>query len=314
MHRGRLKYVSFFHQIKRNQGYDLVKTPKSLKADLYLIAVAFVWGTTFILVKDALAYIGVYTFLGIRFIAAAGFLYLMTFKILPKINWPTVKAGMVVGLFLLAGYIFQTIGLKYTTASNAGFITGLSVVMVPIIYGIYTWSLPEGNTILGVLLAAVGLFLLSVTSDFSMSYGDILVLCCAFGFAMHIIMVGRYSAVYNPIALTIIQILFVGIVSISIGIATEPWSPVLNGPVIQALIITSVFATALAFLIQNMVQKFSTATRTALIFITEPVFAAGFAYFYAGELLTTRALIGCALIIGGMILSELPLKSLRPHK
>lgn len=291
-----------------------MKMAKNLKADLYLIGVAFVWGTTFILVKDALSHMGVYTFLGIRFIAAAVFLYLMTFRNLPKIKWPTIKAGMIVGLFLLAGYIFQTVGLKYTSASNAGFITGLSVVMVPIIYAIYTWSLPENNTILGVLLASIGLFLLSVTSDFKMSYGDLLVLFCAFGFAMHIIMVGRYSEFNNPVALTIIQILFVGLVSMSIGIATEPWPPVLNGPVIQALIITSIFATALAFLIQNMVQKFTTASRTALIFITEPVFAAGFAYFYAGELLTARALIGCALIIGGMIISELPIKSLRPHK
>jgi drug/metabolite transporter (DMT)-like permease len=195
--------------------------------------------------------------------------------------------------------------LKYTSASNAGFITGLSVVMVPVIQSIYGLRMPSLFTILGILTATAGLFLLSVSSSFHISYGDFLVLCCAFGFAMHVIMVGRYSPSFDAGFLTMIQVFFVGAATLVVGLITEPWPPVINAPVLEALVITSIPATALAFLVQNAVQKHTSATRTALIFITEPVFAAAFAHFWAGEELAIRSLVGCVLIIAGMVISEL---------
>lgn len=281
------------------------RIPRHVKADLLLLGVAFVWGSTFVLIKDALKSVGPYTFLGMRFLLAYVFLYAATFRKVQGIDRQTVKAGMVIGLALMSGYVFQTVGLQYTTASNAGFITGLSVVMVPIIISLYSRSLPGLGTLVSTILATAGLFLLTMNTSWRMSYGDLLVLGCALGFALHVVLVGRYTTKHNPIALTLIQILFVGLITLGIGLFNEPWPPIINGSVLEALIITSIPATALAFLIQNAVQRYTTPVRTAVIFITEPVFAAGFAYVWAGERLGGQAILGCVLILAGMLVSEL---------
>jgi len=279
--------------------------PSRLQAEFYLLGVAFVWGTTFILVKGALGFIGPYTFLGLRFILAAVFLALVSYRHLAEITWGEIKAGAILGLFLTLGFVFQTVGLQYTSASNAGFITGLSVVIVPFIISIYTIRLPSWPTMVGILSAAAGLFLLSVTSAARISYGDLLVLAGAFGFACHIVMVDRYSTRHPAVNLATVQILAVGLISAAIAATREPWPPLINAPVLEALVVTVVFATALAFLVQNAVQRYTTPTRTAIILITEPVFAAAFAHLWAGEILTTRAMLGCVLIVGGMLLTEL---------
>jgi len=287
------------------------KTPMRWRAEICLLLIALVWGTTFILVKGALGFIGPYTFLALRFILAAVLLAGVSYEHLYRISRQEIKAGLALGLFLIVGFIFQTMGLQYTSASNAAFITGLSVVIVPIIISIYTSSLPSWGTTSGIVLATTGLFLLSVTDAFYISYGDILVLGAAFGFAAHIVSVDRWSVNCNTVNLAIVQILAVGLFCMSVAIAREPWPPVINAPVVEALVITSVFGTALAFLVQNTLQKHTTPTRTAVIFITEPIFGAAFAHFWAGEVLSSRALLGCALIISGMLLTELDFARLK---
>lgn len=288
-------------------------TSRRIKAELALLAVSFIWGTTFVLVKEALSSIGPFTFLGLRFLAAFLFLALVTKSALSDFNRSTIKAGLIIGVFLLAGYLLQTLGLQFTTASKAGFITGLSVVIVPIIYSIYTLTWPSLASVVSVGLATAGLFLLTVEKGMYITSGDLLVLGCAFAFAMHIIMVDRYTRKYNPLVLTTIQIGFVAAVTLLLGLGLEPWPPVFSAPVVEALVITSIPATALAFLIQNAMQKYTTPTRTAIILITEPVFAYGFAHFWAGETLALRGLVGCLLIITGMLLSELKNLKLFDH-
>lgn len=282
-----------------------------LRAEFYLLGVAFMWGTTFILTKGALGFIGPYTFLSLRFILASIFLALVCYRQLRTISWSDIKAGLVLGLCLTLGFVFQTVGLQYTSASNAAFITGLSVVIVPIIISIYTINLPSKGTACGIAFAAIGLFLLSVTDALRISYGDLLVLGAAFGFASHIVVVDHYSPRHNAVSLAVVQILVVGLFSAIFALFSESWPPVINAPVLEALIITVVPATALAFLTQNALQKYTTPTRTAIIFITEPIFAAGFAHVWAGEVLSSRALLGCILIVGGMLLTELDFASLR---
>jgi len=287
------------------------KIPMRWRAEIYLLLIAFIWGSTFILVKGALGFIGPYTFLALRFILASLFLTIVSYQHLYRISWAEIKAGLVLGFFLTVGFVFQTVGLQYTSASNAAFITGLSVVMVPIIISIYTTSLPTWGTTCGITLASIGLFLLSITDAFRVSYGDILVLGAAFGFASHIVVVDRYSPRYNTVNLAVVQISVVGLACMAVGLIQEPWPPVINAPVIEALVITVVFGTALAFLVQNTLQRYTTPTRTAIIFITEPIFGAAFAHFWAGEVLSSRALVGCALIISGMLLTELDFASLK---
>ncbi len=275
-------------------------------AELSMLFVALVWGTTFVIVKNALADIEPFLFLGLRFIVAFLFIALLSYKQLRQISWSTIFYGCIIGLFLFVGYTFQTIGLMYTSSSNAGFITGLSVVLVPIIYAFLQKSLPDLKTTISVILALMGLFLLSVQSNtFALGYGDSLVLICAFGFAFHIIAVDRYSHQHNPIAITCVQILFVGLLCMGIGLATEPWPAKFTTNAIQAIIITSILATSLAFLFQNSMQKYSTPTRFALVLATEPVFAAAAGFCWAGEVFTERQLFGACLILLAMFVAIL---------
>ena len=271
-----------------------------------MILVALIWGVTFVLVKNALADIGPYLFLGIRFVLAFFVLAMFSFKNIIKVELSTVAAGCLLGFFLFIGYVFQTVGLQYTSSSNAGFITGVSVVLVPIMFYIKNRSWPDWQTTITVVMAAIGLFLLSVPAgQFVLGYGDLLVLVCAFGFALHIVFVSRYSWRHNAVAITGIQILFVGVLCLVIGLATEPLPRQMGSDTILAIIVTSVFATSLAFLLQNYLQKFSTPTRFAVVLTTEPVFAALAGFVWAHEILTVRAYSGAALILAAMLLSIL---------
>jgi drug/metabolite transporter (DMT)-like permease len=277
---------------------------KRTQAELSMLLVAIVWGSTFVLVKNSLAEIGPFLFLGIRFTMAFLLLAVLSWKKIKSAPISTLSSGCFLGVFLAIGYIFQTVGLKYTTSSNAGFITGLSVVLVPIIYAVMNRIKPGLSTILTVLLAFSGLFLLSFKDwHTSLSYGDMLVLICAFGFAFHVIFVDRISYRHSATAITSIQLLFVGVLCMLIGIIFEPWPAHFSSSLIAALFITSVFATALAFLLQNAMQKYSTPTRFAVILTTEPVFAALAGHYWANEVFSQRALLGAVLILVAMLIS-----------
>ncbi|HZK43235.1 MAG TPA: DMT family transporter [Syntrophomonadaceae bacterium] len=279
---------------------------KRITAELSMLLVAFIWGTTFVIVKNALADIGPFLFLGIRFIIAFLFLSLLFYKQLREITRSTIFYGCIIGVFLFIGYVFQTIGLIYTTSSNAGFITGLNVVIVPIIYALLHKRLPNYKIIFSVILASIGLFLLSLQgNNLNIGYGDSLVLVCAFGFAFHIIAVDRYSHQHNPIAITCVQILFVGLLCMGIGLATEPWPTHFSFNTVKAIMITSILATSLAFLLQNSMQKYSTPSRFAVVLATEPVFAAVAGYLWANEMFSERALVGAILILIAMLLAIL---------
>src|SRR5665647_374134 len=276
------------------------------RADLCMILVACIWGTTFVIVKNALADIGPFLFLGIRFILAFLVLASLSYKDIIKIRRSTLGSGVLLGFFLFIGYVFQTLGLQYTTSSNAGFITGVSVVLVPIIYSLLHKKKPSFITTITVIIAALGLYLISVPlGSFTLTYGDLLVLVCAFGFAFHIIYVDRYSHQHNALAITGVQILFVGLLCMAIGLIIEPIPARITFNAMFAIIVTAVFATAMAFLLQNYLQKYSTPTRFAIVLTTEPVFAALAGYWWAGEHLTRLGLIGATLILLAMLLSIL---------
>jgi drug/metabolite transporter (DMT)-like permease len=279
---------------------------KRTEAEFLMVLVALIWGVTFVLVKNALADIGPFLFLGIRFTLAFFVLAIFSFKNIMKIEISTLAAGCLLGFFLFIGYVFQTVGLQFTSSSNAGFITGVSVVLVPIMFVIKNRKMPAWSTTLTVIMAAVGLFLLSVPAGkIALGYGDLMMLVCAFGFALHIVFVSKYSYQHNAVAITGIQILFVGILCLIIGLATEPWPQHFSNDTVLAIIVTSIFATSLAFLLQNYLQKFSSPTRFAVVLTSEPVFAALAGFLWAGEILSSRAYSGAALILLAMLLSIL---------
>lgn len=287
---------------------------KQLWADGALLAVVIMWGYTFVAIKNALHEIEPFNFIMIRFVIAFFILALIFYKRLLSAGRETYIAGFKVGIFLFLAYAFQTVGLKYTTASNAGFITGFSVVLVPVFSAVILKSIPSGESILGVILAAAGLFFLSWNAAAPLNPGDILVLFCAVSVAFHILSVGYYTRRTDSIALTVIQIGVVALFSIAGAFIFEkpeiPSSPL----VWQAIIVTALFATVGAYLVQNIMQRFTSATHTALIFTGEPVFAGIFGYLLLGETLGRMAGLGCILILCGMVVSELKLFKDKPAR
>ncbi len=274
-------------------------------ADLSLLFIAFIWGTTFAIVKDAIAIVPPFTFLALRFFLAAIVLALLFPKKLLQLNTFTFVSGTIVGLIFFTGYAFQTIGLQYTTASKAGFITGLSVIIVPILATILMKKPPTTGAIAGVVCATIGLALLSLNQHFSLEKGDAIILGCAFAFAIHILAVSKFTPHVDPVLFSLIQIITVSIVSGAFSCGTKSIAFDFNPKVIWALIITAPLATSLALVIQSAMQKCTTATRTALILSMEPVFSALFSYFYLHEHLTIRTITGCMLVFLGMILAEI---------
>ncbi|OQM47184.1 EamA family transporter [Anoxybacillus sp. UARK-01] len=289
-------------------------------ADASLLAVTFIWGATFVVVQNAISFLEPLSFNAVRFwiagICLLIWLLLFQRSSLQHFNRSLLYAGFWMGLWLFSGYALQTIGLLYTTSSKAGFITGLSVVLVPLFSFFFLKQKPTANAVFGSIIAAFGLYFLTMErAELSINQGDVFVFFCAVSFAMHIIITGKYSAHYPTLLLTIMQIFTVAVMC-SIGAFLFEDAPNMwNGAILAkrqvwtALLITSLFATAAAFLIQTNFQKYTTAARVALIFAMEPVFAAVTAYIGAGERLSVSSIIGCVGILCGMIVSEIPIFS-----
>ena len=275
-----------------------------LAADLALLAVTAVWGSTFVMVKDAVAQYPVLPFIALRFAVAGLALAPVAWSARRAFRPSDLPAGIGAGIFLFAGYTLQTLGLQQTTASKAGFITGLSVVLVPL-FGALLWRhLPSWRAVLGTILATAGLGLLSLNADWSVQRGDLLVLGCAVSFAGHITALGALSPGRAPCILTLIQALTTAVLSSTLVVGQGGF-PALPAPVAHAALFTGVAATAIAFLVQTAAQRFTSANHTALIFTAEPVFAALFGVAVAGETLTSRGWLGCVVILVGVILGAL---------
>jgi drug/metabolite transporter (DMT)-like permease len=274
-------------------------------AELGLALVCLLWGSTFVLVKNALDDISPALFLGIRFgIAAAVLGIVFTLRRKPgRLSW---KGGVIAGLFLFAGYFLQTLGLRFTTAAKSGFITGLYIVLVPLLVAAVYRRAPGKSEVAGFVLATIGMGLLTLTTArFEIAFGDALTIGCAFAFAVHILLLGHYSERTPTEWLTLLQVGTCAIVALStcrlLEVPFVRWSP----GVVAALAVTSLLATALAFYVQTWGQKYTTPTRAALIFSLEPVFAWITSYVFENEVLTARSLTGAMCILAGILVVEL---------
>jgi drug/metabolite transporter (DMT)-like permease len=289
---------------------------KTWIADIILLFVAFIWGATFVLVENAIAYLPPFLFNSIRFFLAALALFIILFffyrRLLLAIDWKLIGAGVILGIWLFSGYLFQTVGLLYTTSSKAGFITGLSVVLVPLFAYFLLKQSVTRNALFGSILALFGLYLLTFGDISGMNIGDLLVLFCAISFALQIVLTGKYAPHYPTLVLAFIQISTVAVLSSIGALVKGEWMILVQRPavllepvIIFAMLVCAILATAFAYMAQTELQKFTTPTRVALIFATEPVFAALTDIWWNGRWLSLAGGLGCLLILGGMILSEL---------
>lgn len=281
---------------------------RAWRADLALIFIALVWGATFVVVKQALDDASALLFLALRFTLAALALGLVFRPISGKFaaGRPLVAGGILAGCCLFAGYVFQTIGLKYTTPSKSAFITGLSIVMVPLLVAVFERKAPLVSEWLGVSIATAGMGLLTLTGPaLRIEKGDLLTLACATGFAAHIVVIGHYAPRFSFEALSITQIATAAALSLGTFWWVETPLLRLSPGVLVAVAITGLLATALAFAVQAWAQQYTTPTRTALIFALEPVFAWLTSFLMSGELLSARSSLGAVLILAGILLVEL---------
>ena len=281
-----------------------------LRADLLLLSVAIAWGVTFLMVQDAISTTPVYSFLFFRFALASLLMFFIAYKYLNFINKKTVIYGVILGVFLFSAFATQTFGLAYTQSSIVAFITGLNVICVPFLaYFIFKEKIRK-NVLLGSFIAVFGLYLLTMSGTLTFEKGEFLTLICAFLFALQIIFTGKFSKEVNVFLLVLFQLITVAILSLIFSLLLEEktFDISYNYAFFKAVIITAVFATVYAFLIQTYMQQFTTATKTAIIFAMEPVSAAIFAYITVNELLSDTQIFGAILIVFATIIAELQFK------
>ena len=286
------------------------------KADLALVANALIWGATFTTVKEALADASPVLFVAVRFSLAACVLILIYGR---KLDRNAILPGVAVGSLLFTGYAFQTVGLRFTSPSKSAFITGLTIPLVPLLSAFVYRKRPRLAELAGVLAATVGMGLMTLQDvHLQVNPGDVLTLFCAVAFAGHIVALGFFSGWairrgFGFEALAVWQI----VAAAALGLLTfkfldSPKWHMSNGLLI-ALAITGLLATALAFTVQAWAQRYTTATRTALIYSLEPVFAWLFSWMLTGELLSRQATAGAILILAGILLVEVKRSSPGQH-
>jgi drug/metabolite transporter (DMT)-like permease len=285
---------------------------RSLKAHLLLVLMTLIWGSTFVLIKQALNDSSPLVLNAVRMVLAAILLAMYYRKHMAALTRPALIAGVTVGFFLYLGYAFQTSGLRLTTPSKSAFLTGTSTVMVPLLLVIIWRTHIHLWRVAGIVLALVGLFLMTVPAggaglaDFAkVNFGDILSIGCAFGFAFHIVFVGRATQRFPFEQIAVLQIA-------TAAVLMAATAPFLEKPhfhpteiVIATILITGIFGTAVAFTVQAWAQQFTPSTHTALIFNLEPVFAWLTSFIYLKERLGLRAGAGALLILGGVLVSEM---------
>ncbi len=285
-------------------------------AEAALVFNVIIWGATFVLVKTALTDVSPVLFIALRFTLATGAL-LAVFRgsALPWRSWKTAGAGALAGVFLFSGYVFQTMGLRLTTAPRSAFITGLTSVAVPLLAAIVYRVKPQVSEVMGVLISTVGLAVMTLPGMLGpMRMGDLLTVCCALAFAAHIVTLGHFSERMNYQLLAVSQITVSAILAWAllsrIEVPRVTWRP----SVVWAILITGLLATALAFTVMAWAQRYTSPARTALIFMLEPVVAWITSYLMVGEGLSGRAAAGAALILGGVAMVELKPLSPRRHQ
>jgi len=271
--------------------------------ELALIGVCLVWGATFVVVQDAIERVPPFAFLAIRFALAS--LALALVGKARNLTRGELRAGTLMGIALFGGYAFQTVGLQYTSATHAGFLTGMFVVATPVIAAIVYRSLPTAMASAGVILAAAGLIVLAAQNGLHLGRGDSFEVLTAIAFAVHIVLIARLGGRKDAGRLALVQIATASALAGAWSIVGERGRPThLDLGVWGAIVLTGILATAVAFFVQTRAQQQIPPTRTAVILTAEPVFAGIFGYLLAGDRIGWRGVAGAVLIIAGILVAQ----------
>ncbi|GGK69804.1 DMT family transporter [Amphritea balenae] len=282
---------------------------RNIRADLILLLVAAIWGFAFVAQRLGMDHLGPFGFNGSRFLLGAVSLLplLLFFKPRPgtcKIA-PMLRGSVAAGTFLFLGASLQQAGLLYTSAGNAGFITGLYIIIVPLI-GLFLGQITRLNTWLGGLLAVTGLYYLSVGDDFSINTGDLLVLGSALFWAGHVVIIGKLASELDNLRLAIIQFFICALLSLLVAFIFEQDTLSLKNVALawQPIAYAGLFSVGIAYTLQVVAQRDAPASHAAIIMSLEAVFALLGGWWLLEEEFSTRSIIGCSLMLAGMIISQ----------
>lgn len=285
---------------------------RSVKAHILLVLVTLVWGATFVQIKDALNDVSPLLFNAVRISLASAALSAIYLRHLRGMTRQTLRAGVLVGIPLWLGFEFQTTGLRLTTPSKSAFLTGFSVILVPVFLAIGWRKRVNAWTVSGVMIALAGLYLMTVPAGNgsglnleSINRGDLLTIGCAVMFALQIIIMGRAMQKHRFEPVATVEAITCAVLMLATVPFMEHAHVVWSGRVIGAILVTGLLGTGAAFTIQAWAQQFTPPTHTALIFLLEPVFAWITSYLVLGERLGMRAGVGALLILAGIVVSEL---------
>jgi len=274
-------------------------------ASLWLIFITLLWGLSFVLVKEALTVAAPYWFLLLRFTLAALAGLLFFRGVWRKLNRQSLIHGLILSAVLYLGFAFQTLGLEFTSPAKSAFITGISVVLVPIVGWLFFGTRVSLEIVLGVLLAFVGLFLLiKPDHPLEVNRGDLLTFACAVVFAFHVLLVGRFVTRTDPGLLAMIQLVGASLLSLPAALIMNKPDFHFSWAFYLALFYLAVFCSAFAFSVQIRAQRHVSPSRAALIFALEPVFAAAASVAFYGDNLLWREWLGGALVVLGVLLGD----------
>ena len=281
---------------------------KTLLADLALITVALIWGVGFIASKAALVTITPLWVMPFRFLGSGVLLLILFLKRVRRLDKRTVLMGMVVGSFMFTGMVFQTIGLDHTTASNQAFLIPSYVVLVPFVSWMMTRVKPRALDVAAALLTFAGVAVISLKPDFSMNLGDALTLIFAVVYSFQIVFLGLFVKETDVMSFTVVQMLTAGGLSLFAALVFAPPLDGVSATSAFGILYLVVFNTALAFLIQNIAQQYTTSTHASLLISLESVFGLIVSVIFLHDPFGPRMALGCGLVFAAVLLSKLELK------
>jgi drug/metabolite transporter (DMT)-like permease len=282
------------------------------RADLSLAFCSLLWGATFVVVKNALDHASVFIFLAARFTVAAALMLAFSIRMVRQFEREDLFAGLRLGGFMFLGYAFQTAGLQYTTPSKSGFVTGSSVVLVPLLLALFWGRRLSRGAYAGALVAVLGLYYLTIPAE-GMAYlnrGDVLTFAAAGLYAVHIILVGEYTRQHSSRTLSLVQVAACAVMAwMTAGAAAAiRWQPARfewRWELYLGTLICAVLATAVAFSMQLWAQQYTSPSHAAILFTLEPVFAVITSYLLVGERLGPRAMLGAGFVLLGILIAEM---------
>ncbi len=285
-----------------------------LLARLALLTSTLIWGSTFVILKNALDSIPTYFILAFRFLAAAILLSIIFCKKLKQLNWSYVWQGAIIGAFLAAAYIFQTFGLLGTTPGKNAFLTAVYCVLVPFLLWIFYRKRPDAYNFIAAVTCLVGIGLVSLDGDFSISTGDWLTLVGGLFFGLHIVFVSAFNKDKDPVLLTIVQFAATGIICAVLSLCTETMPAEISTGALLEIAYLALFGTTVAMLFQNISQKYIPSSSVAIILTFEAMFGVMFSVIFYHEVLTLKIAVGFVLIFIAVLISETKLEFLRKKK